>query len=112
MHLEVIEGFQARHSYSALHEVEPKRETSRVSSESQRGQRTLSASRIGPVGTAARPLGGAISYSRSFRLPSSDIQSVVQAGDSTSRTDTEAKPAAVSASTTSSRIASIAGQPL
>ena len=36
-----------------MHEVDPKRETSRVSSEPQRGQRTESGSRMGPS-TAAR----------------------------------------------------------
>ena len=50
-------------------------------------------------------------YSRSLLRPSSLIQSVVQAGDSTVRTVGRAMPARSSASSISSAIMFMAGQP-
>ena len=50
-------------------------------------------------------------YSLSLRRPSSLIQSVVQAGDSTVRTFGRRMPARSSASSISSAIMFIAGQP-
>jgi len=50
-------------------------------------------------------------YSRSFRRPSSDSQSVVQAGDNTERTRHFENPARAIAVSISNAIATIAGQP-
>src|ERR1022692_3702175 len=50
-------------------------------------------------------------YSRRFRLPSSVIQSVVQAGESTIRTSTWCHPRRAQAAMMSRRMVSIAGQP-
>ena len=59
----------------------------------------------------AAACGGAMPYSLSLRRPSSLIQSVVQAGDSTVRTFALRKPARSSASSISRAIMFIAGQP-
>ena len=69
-------------TWCAWHGVAPKRLTSRVSSEPQRGQIAAADS----SGQVALRSGGAIPYARSFARPSSVIQSVVQAGARTNRT--------------------------
>src|SRR5690606_22347604 len=87
----------SRHAYSALHEVEPNRDTSWVRSDPQRGHLTARVTPIGPA--AAVPDGGAMPNSVSLRRPTSLIQSVVHGGESTSSTRTSSNPAAVNAST-------------
>src|SRR5690606_8924834 len=91
--------------------VDPNRDASRVSSEPHCGHFTDIVNLIGPDAAAARPVGGAIPYASSLRLPSSDIQSVDHAGDSTNSTRASVNPAPASADTISSRIVSIAGHP-
>ena len=76
-----------------MHGVEPNRLISRVSVDPHRGHRTDSGIETGPA-PGRRAGGGAMPYSRSFRFPSSLIQSVVQAGESTVRTVTSCQPAA------------------
>src|SRR5699024_3795892 len=66
---------------------------------------------IGPSLTADLPVGGAIPYSSSLRLPSSDIQSVVHAGVSTRLTSASWYAAAASAAVTSAEMVYMAGQP-
>src|SRR5690606_13085135 len=99
------------HEYSALQLVDPNRDNSRVFNEPHCGHFTDSANRTGPAATAALPVGAAMPYSASLRLPSSDIQSVVHAGDSTSSITGFSKPADTRAEWMSSRIVSIAGHP-
>jgi hypothetical protein len=76
---------------SAVHAVGPNRLTSRVCSDPQRGQRTVSGRRpnrtnTGPGRPGPAGPGGAMPCSASARRPDSVIQSVLQAGASTVRT--------------------------
>jgi hypothetical protein len=106
---------QPRHRHIALHDVEPKRVSSSVSAEPHCGHATCSTGRR-PSGTStgpsARDAGGAIPYASSLRRPSSVIQSVVQAGDSTVRSSTSSHPCRARAARTSASISCMAGQPL
>ena len=86
---------QSRHRYRALQAVEPKWEVSVVLAEPHCGQCTTSAlaeraanctTLALPDGALAQACGGAMPYARSLLRPSSLIQSVVHAGDSTVRT--------------------------
>src|SRR5262245_18836486 len=102
----------------ALHAVEPNLLTSRLGGQPHRGQRGEHATWTGPEpGRGPDRLwsptgaGGAIPASTSLRRPSSVIQSVVQAGESSVRTSTAVAPRVSTASRTSAAIASIAGQP-
>src|SRR5512139_650397 len=100
---------QALHTHNDLQAVDPNRLNSRVSGDPHSGQRIDRVSGTGAPGS--RAVGGATPYSSSLRRPSSLIQSVVHAGESTSSTVTSWYPSPASASITSARIASIAGQP-
>src|SRR5699024_5100320 len=91
--------------------VEPNRVTSRVFNEWHWGHLTAMGIMMGPSLTADFPVGGAMPYSSSLRLPSSDIQSVVQAGVSTRSTLASWYPAAANALVTSAEMVSMAGQP-
>src|SRR5229473_8217336 len=110
MALKLVEGSrQLLQRHSALHEVEPNSDSTSVSPEPHCGHATCST-----PNSARRELpasGGAMPYSRSLRRPSSLTQSVVQAGDSTVRTFEWRKPSRSSASSISSAIMFIAGQP-
>ena len=97
-------------THSDLHAVEPKRLDSRVSRLPHWGQRTDRPTDTGPE-TSRVGCGGAMPYAASLASPSPVIWSVDQAGDSTNSTSTCWNPASVSRSTTSSAMASIAGQP-
>jgi hypothetical protein len=106
---------QATQRYSALQAVAPKADRRSVRSLPQRGQATAAVRRMKRMGwpaLASTGPGGAMPYSRSLRLPSSLIQSVVQAGARCMVTVTGPMPASVSASTTLCSMTSVAGQPL
>src|SRR5262245_46842302 len=90
---------QAVHRQSDLHAVEPKRDSSSVEGEPQRGQRTDKRSGTTP-GRPPKPPGpagpgGAMPAAASRSRPDGLIMSVVHAGDSTVRTSTPVAPAAV-----------------
>ena len=111
MHLKYSKGSrQLLHLYEALHAVEPNSLTTDVSVESQRGHAIArvpcSSSRLLPPSA-----GGAIPYSRSFILPASLIQSVVQAGDRTRSIRTFSTPCLSKASITLCSMTSVAGHP-
>src|SRR5690242_21638517 len=84
---------------SALHAVAPNAAVRVVSAEPQRGQATGS-HRVRVSGTgperAGAAWGGAIPAADSLLRPSAVIQSLLQAGASTVRTSTSAKPDAAS----------------
>ncbi|CAM5577613.1 hypothetical protein SALBM135S_01816 [Streptomyces alboniger] len=107
----MVEGFAAEaQRRSALQAVEEKRLSSSVSVEPQCGQRIERLSGTGPSVGCER--GGAMPNSASLRRPSALMSSVVQAGESTVRTETSAMPCSCSTCSMSAVMASIAGQPV
>lgn len=89
--------------------MEPNLEDSSVDNEPHCGQRIDSwTTTLDPRTNGA---GGLTPCSARALRASGDNHSVVQAGDRTVRTSTQSAPAALAASTMSSRMASIAGQP-
>src|SRR5690606_19603867 len=107
----------SRQRYSALHAVPLKRESCSAAVLPHRGHRTvadggLSTSGTGPAAGRGAGPGGAIPASASLRLPSELIQSLLHGGCRTTRTSTSGYPAVVSARTRSSRMVSMAGQPV
>src|SRR5579875_3780583 len=95
-HLKWSKGsLQSRQRWRDLHGVDPNRLTISLFADPQRGQSRLgegpprpSASRLAAIaspGALARSVGGAMPYALSFSLASSVSQSVVQAGDNSTR---------------------------